>query len=199
MADSLVGKLGEQIGKQISGFVSGMKGAFVSANPALLSPALSGIEKALKGQISALRKEQEQRRAEKGLVEENANEQRKLYTDILGEQKESNDYLKKILEALLGKGKEDSWWKNLLAPLLALAKMLKDGFGRLLKALEKLFDLLKAFKLGDLFKNFRLKIGKFFDDIADFFKKLPRKFLDFLGDIARFFKELPGKFLGWLS
>jgi hypothetical protein len=200
MADSsLVGKLGDQIGKQISGFASGMKGAFVSANPALLGPALGSIEKALKNQTSALRKEQEQRRAERGIAEENANEQRKLYTDILGEQKESNDYLKKILEALLGKGKEDSWWKNLLAPLLALAKALKDGFNKLLKALEKLFDLIKAFKLGDLFKNFKLRIGKFLDDIAKFFKELPGKFAGWLSDLAKFFKNLPGKFAGWLG
>jgi hypothetical protein len=195
MADNnLVGKLGSQIKSQISGFASGMKGAFVSSNPALLAPAIGGIEKALKNQTSALRREQEQRRAEKGFAEENANEQRKLFSDILGQQKESNNYLEKILKALLGKDKEEgALWKNLLAPLLALGKYLKDGFGKLLKALNGLFDLLKAFKLGDLLKGLQLRLSGLLDDIIKFFKGIPGKLGLFLDDIIKFFKGIPGK------
>ena len=135
MADNLIGKLGEQISKQISGFSSGMKGAFVSANPSLLSPVLSGIEKALKGQSSAMKREQDQKKSERGVAEENYNEQRKLYTDILEEQKESNDYLKKILESLLGKSKDSKDGKDgkagLAAGLAAAAGGAVKGFDKI--------------------------------------------------------------------
>lgn len=123
MAQGLVGKLGEQINKQVTGFATGMKGAFVSANPALLGPAIGSIEKALKGQNEALRKDREERRAEKGFAEENANEQRKLFTDILGEQKKTNDWLRQILDAILkcckcDEVRDDSTLKKILGAIV---------------------------------------------------------------------------------
>lgn len=191
MADSLVGKLGQQIKGQISGFASGMKGAFVSANPALLSPALSGIEKAFQGMLSMSRKNEARARAERGFAEENANEQRKLFTDILGEQKESNEYLKKILGAL-EKEEKDPWWKQLLAPLLVLGKYLKDGFSRL-------FDFIKSFKLSDLLGGLKSRIGSWLDELGKFFKDLPAKFSSWFDDIANFFRSIPGKLSSFID
>lgn len=176
---NLVGQLGQTISSKVTGsvsnFASGAKSAFVSANPAVFGPALSGLGKMLTAQSQKERKEdKEKEQRKRGFDEENQNEQRKLFTDILGELKEQTEYLKKILEALT-KDKKGFGLGSLLAALGQLAKSLIDK-------LKKLFD------------NLRGKLKGFFDDLLKFFKKIPEFFRNLLKGLDDFIKSLRLKF-----
>ena len=104
MATNLVGDLGKtiagSISQSLSGFGAGLKGAAMAGNPAVFGPALASLTKMMKA-------DQTQRQRDRAFEEEKSLEQKKLFTDILGEQKKTNQTLSDILKALLGFGKGD--------------------------------------------------------------------------------------------
>jgi len=99
MAD-LTSKLADSITKSMSGFGAGIKGAFMSANPAGFGLAMKGIQSVMATQVSLQKKEFAQRQQDRQFAEENANEQRKIDSDKLGTLRSMDDTLKKILAAL---------------------------------------------------------------------------------------------------
>ena len=215
MATNLVGDLGKtiagSISQSLSGFGAGLKGAAMAGNPAVFGPALASLTKMMKA-------DQTQRQRDRAFEEEKSLEQKKLFTDILGEQKKTNQTLSDILKALLGfgKGDENSFLNFLKNLALAIAGAFAKGFDKLLKLFRGFLDLFKT-KFDDILARFR-KILKFLEDglarlgkIVNFIGDVLRglgdgllRFLDFLKNLRvkfpsldnlfKFFEDLPKRF-----
>ena len=186
ISEALASKITGSIGGFTKDFAAGMKGAFVSANPAAFSPIINALGKAFEQQAKETRRDREERRREKAFDEEKNSEQRKLFTDILKELKELNENFKKVFKDLLDK--EKTPWKETLAALYVLVQEFVKSLGaKLGKFIDSLGDLFKGlrFKLDDVGRGLKL----FFDDLKNLFKnvKLPA----FLDDI---FKGLRSSF-----
>lgn len=190
MTANLVGDLGKtisgSIGKSLAGFGAGMKGALVSGNPAAFAPAIAGLTKMMKA-------DQTQRKQDRAFEEEKSLEQRKLFTDILGEQKKTNELLRGILEALLPKKEEGNFLQNLF-------RVLVGALGKLVLNIRDLIQALRAF--GDFLKNLPSRLIGAIEDII----RALLKPLDFLKDVASrigsvldFIKDLFGRFGNALS
>ena len=195
---NLVGDLGKQlndsVSKSLSGFAAGMKSAAIAGNPAVFGPAFNKLEKLFKD-------DREEKKRAQAFEEEKALEQRKLFTDILGEQKETNNYLRQILEAFNKlKGDDSLHLKNLIHVMIGLGALFKKKIGELvkgliafLKALEGKFKDLFG-KIGDFFRNIFERLRGFaraIENVLDFIKNLFGRFgpalsrlLDFLGDLS---------------
>jgi len=214
---NLVGDLGKQlsdsVSKSLSGFAAGMKSAAIAGNPAVFGPAFNKLEKLFKDDI-------EEKKRALAFEEEKALEQRKLFIDILGEQKETNSLLENILKALTPKEESNLFRNALLAKLIAKVIGLTDAlkaFGEFLKALPFkilgfLEDLLRGLlKPLDFLKDIVGRIGGILDFIKDLFGRFGSalsRLLDFLGDlldklrvrfpsldnIFKFFEDLPKRF-----
>jgi len=215
MATNLVGDLGKtiagSISQSLSGFGAGLKGAAMAGNPAVFGPALASLTKMMKA-------DQTQRQRDKAFEEEKSLEQKKLFTDILGEQKKTNQTLSDILKALLGFGKSDeNSFLNFLKNLgLAIAGAFVKGFDKLLKLFRGFLDLFKT-KFDDILARFRsilrfledglARLGKIVNFIGDVLRGLGNgllRFLDFLKNLRvkfpsldnlfKFFEDLPRRF-----
>lgn len=188
LSEALASKISGSINKSVSGFMGGIKGSFMAANPAgfaAIGGAFAGIEKALTQQTKESKKEREERRKEKAFDEEKSNEQKKLFTDILSELKEVNENLKKLLKSFTDK--EKSPFKEMLTALGAmLAQFLKDFGDKVGKLIDFLADLFKGLRssIDDLLKGLKA----FFDRIKSGFDDFERpKFID---DIMRAIKNI---------
>ncbi len=215
MASNLAGDLGKtiagSISKSLSGFGAGLKGAAIAGNPAVFGPALESIAKMMKS-------DQNQRQRDRAFEEEKSLEQRKLFTDILGEQKKTNQTLSDILKALLGlgKGDENSFLNFLKNLALAIAGAFAKGFDKLVKLFRGFLDLFKT-KFDDILARFKsilrfledglARLGKIVDFIGDVLRSLGDgllRFLDFLKNLRvkfpsldnlfKFFEDLPKRF-----
>ena len=108
MAD-LTSKLADSIKKSMSGFGAGIKGSFMSANPAGFGLAMKGIQSAMSRQMTLQTRDFAQRQQDRQFAEEKANEQNKITSDMLGTLHSIDGTLKKILGSLTsGGGGDDS-------------------------------------------------------------------------------------------
>jgi hypothetical protein len=175
LSEALASKITGSIKGAAGNFLGGVKGSFIGANPAVFAPVVAGLQKAFESQTKEIKKDREERKREKAFDEEKNNEQRKLFTDILGQLKEINDTLKNLLKAFTSKDK--SPWKEMLAGLAALlSKFLEDLNGKLGKFLDFLADIFRGLKTGldDLGKL----LSKLFDDLKSFFERIKFPSLD---------------------
>ena len=215
MAANLVGDLGKtiagSISQSLSGFGAGLKGAAIAGNPAAFAPVFASLAKMMKA-------DQTQRQRDRAFDEEKSLEQKKLFTDILGEQKKTNSILSDILKAILGQGKdEQNSFLNFLKNLaLAIAGAFAKGFEKLLKLFRGFLDALNT-KLDDILARFRgilrfledglARLGKIVNFITDVLRGLGNgllRFLDFLKNLRvkfpsldnlfKFFEDLPRRF-----
>ena len=106
MAD-LTSKLADSIKKSMSGFGAGIKGSFMSANPAGFGLAMKGIQSAMSRQMTMQTRDFAQRQQDRQFAEEKANEQNKITSDMLGTLHSIDGTLKKILGSLTSGGDGD--------------------------------------------------------------------------------------------
>ncbi len=215
MATNLVGDLGKtiagSISQSLSGFGAGLKGAAMAGNPAAFAPAFASLAKMMKV-------DQTQRQRDRAFEEEKSLEQKKLFTDILGEQKKTNSILSDLLKAFLGfgKGDENSFLNFLKNLALAIAGAFAKGFDKLLKLFRGFLDAFNT-KFDDILARFRrilkfledglARLGKIVNFITDVLRGLGDgllRFLDFLKNLRvkfpsldnlfKFFEDLPRRF-----
>lgn len=212
ISEALASKITGSIGGFTKDFAAGMKGAFVSANPAAFSPIINALGKAFEQQAKETRRDREERRREKAFDEEKNSEQRKLFTDILKELKEINDGVKKLLKELLGDNKKTPWKETLVALYVLIKELIKNLGIKIAKYMTPLIESLKRllFTVKDevlngigrglgllfngiknLFKN--VKLPAFLDDI---FKGLRSSFDDVAMGLKLFFDDLKNLFKG---
>jgi hypothetical protein len=165
-----------------------------------------------------MKADQTQRQRDRAFEEEKSLEQKKLFTDILGEQKKTNQILSDLLKAFLGFGKGDeNSFLNFLKNLgLAIAGAFAKGFDKLLKLLRGFLDAFNT-KFDDILARFRsilrfledglARLGKIVNFITDVLRGLGDgllRFLDFLKNLRvkfpsldnlfKFFEDLPNRF-----
>ena len=199
MAD-LTSKLAGSIQKSMSGFGAGIKGAFMSANPAGFGLAMKGIQNVMATQVMIQKKDFEQRQRDRQFAEETNNEQKKLFTDILSV---LND-IKKALGAGTGSKGADpeksggfSGFAKALAGIIATLTSLFKG---LIKGIKDYILFWEDALL--LLKGGWAKILGFFDDLLKALKegpigKLFKAFATLFDDLLKIIKEGPiGKFFG---
>ena len=122
MAD-LTSKLADSIKKSMSGFGAGIKGSFMSANPAGFGLAMKGIQSAMSRQMTMQTRDFAQRQQDRQFAEEKANEQNKITSDMLGTLHSIDGTLKKILGSLTSGGGGDD-------PERGAKKLLKNASGK---------------------------------------------------------------------
>lgn len=208
MVNNLVGSLGKTItdsmSKSLSGFGAGLKGAAFSANPGGFG-AIASLAKMFKS-------DQQTRQRDRAFDEEKSLEQRKLFTDILGEQKESNDILGNILKALTVKKEENNFLTILKNLIPVITGIIIAGYDKLLKMFRGFLKLIDTNFKG-LFDNIKnvikfvensfIRLGKALTYIADLFNRFGNflndllgkiKKLDFVDNLAKLFSNLPNRF-----
>ena len=212
ISEALASKITSSIGGFTKDFAAGMKGAFVSANPAAFSPIINALGKAFEQQAKETRRDREDRRREKAFDEEKNSEQKKLFTDILKELKEINDGFKKLLKELLGDNKKTPWKETLIALYVLIKELIKNLGIKIAKYMTPLIESLRRllFTVKDevlngigrglgllfdgiknLFKN--VKLPAFLDNI---FKGLRSSFDDVVRGLKLFFDDLKNLFKG---
>lgn len=202
MAD-LTSKLAGSIQKSMSGFGAGIKGAFMSANPAGFGLAMKGIQSVMASQVSMQKKDFAERQRDRQFAEENANEQKKVTSDMLGTLHSIDNTLKRMLALSLNnlnKDKvEDSPLKKLLNVVLPAAAA---GAGAA-KAADALADgkKTKTFfdTLGDIFKGLKESLLAAFKYLIKFFTELPGLLMTGIKNLIKFFKELPDNLMAGLK
>jgi len=202
MAD-LTSKLAGSIQKSMSGFGAGIKGAFMSANPAGFGLAMKGIQSVMASQVTMQKRDFAQRQQDRQFAEENANEQKKVTSDMLGTLHSIDNTLKRMLALSLNnvnKDKvEDSPLKKLLNAVLPAATA---GAGAA-KAADALADgkKTKTFfdTLGDIFKGLKESLLAAFKYLIKFFTELPGLLMTGIKNLIKFFKELPDNLMAGLK
>jgi hypothetical protein len=217
MAD-LTSKLADSIKKSMSGFGAGIKGSFMSANPAGFGLAMKGIQSAMSRQMTMQTRDFAQRQQDRQFAEEKANEQNKITSDMLGTLHSIDGTLKKILGSLTsGGGGDDSERgakkaKSLIDPnkktmgqiaagvaaasVYKAAKQWANFFKGLIESIKGLINGLKNIFSGEgaianLFKN----IKNLFSEegaLGSLFKKFKNLFAEegALGSLFKKFKDL---------
>ena len=217
MAD-LTSKLADSIKKSMSGFGAGIKGSFMSANPAGFGLAMKGIQSAMSRQMTMQTRDFAQRQQDRQFAEEKANEQNKITSDMLGTLHSIDGTLKKILVAVTsGGGGDDSergakkLLKNasggptlgevaagvLAASAYKAAKQWADFFRGLINAIKGLVNGFKNLfseegAIANLFKN----IKNLFSEegaLGNFIKKVKDLFAE-EGALGRLFKKFKDLF-----
>ena len=219
MAD-LTSKLAGSIQKSMSGFGAGIKGAFMSANPAGFGLAMKGIQSVMASQVSMQKKDFAERQRDRQFVEENANEQRKIDSEKLSTLRSMDNTLKKILDELK-KAKDNaepskSTAKKILggltpdkntlgqvaagaaaASVYKAAKQWEDFFSGLLNAIKGLINGLKSIFSGDgALANLIKRINDLFKEegaLGSLFKKFKDLFAE-EGALGRLFKKFKDLF-----
>ena len=195
MAD-LTSKLADSIKKSMSGFGAGIKGSFMSANPAGFGLAMKGIQSVMNSQIAFQKKDFDQRQRDRQFAEENANEQKKVTNDMLGTLHSIDNTLKRMLQLSLAGVKKEEW-----SPKFNL-KALLGGAG-VATAGGKVADAMKDGKtaktfvdtLSDIFKGIKESLLAAFRILAKFFSSLPGMLMEGIKNLIKFFKDLPGNLI----
>ena len=216
MADTAALKLGNLISSKISGtiqdFGSGLKGAFIGANPAVFGPMAGILSKGFGGltkqtQVQA-KTQQEQTQREAGFREEADNERKRYEQILLSVQKGmaiNIEEIQKDVRQILELMKESLWdkLKNLFGAFALIPKkiaeflkFLKDVLSKIPNFFKNLFKGLGTLKLpniGDFtqklknwFEKFKLpSYDNFIKRIGDFFNRI--KFPDTAKVLSQWF------------